>query len=275
MRTGIEQQHPHSLRPAKLLKPQVPVASAARLLPRLQPNRAGDWQSSLMTQRQCLVDRIARHLATARLGHPLRVGIDGLCGAGKSTFARELTAALLARGERAIHLDSDGFHHIRAIRYRQGRDSARGYYEDAYNFDALAEMVLRPLGPRGAFVYATRVHDLRTDEVLRHDRATADRSSIVIFDCTFVQRGALRELWDEVIFLEVDREVGAVRGIERDAHQFDGREAARAAYASRYMRACDIYVAEERPAERATIVIDNNDVHKPRLIRAAWAARTG
>jgi uridine kinase len=41
----------------------------------------------------------------------------------------ELVSAIAMRGRPAVHLDSDGFHNPRDIRYRQGRDSARGYYE--------------------------------------------------------------------------------------------------------------------------------------------------
>lgn len=224
-----------------------------------------------MAERHRLIYSLARVLAAARREHPLRVGIDGLCGSGKTTFARDLTAALLALGELAVHLDSDGFHHPREIRYRQGRGSARGYYEDAYDFPALAEKVLCPLGPGGSLVYARRVHDMETDEVVHDDNARADRRSIVIFDCTFIQRGALRDLWDEVIFLETDREIAADRGISRDAPSFGSREAAHQAYEARYMAACDIYLAEEGPSERASIVIDNNEVHAPVLLRAASA----
>lgn len=222
-----------------------------------------------MSERQRLIDRVAERLASVRHDHPVRVGIDGVCGSGKSTFARELTAALLTRNANAVHLDSDGFHHARSVRYRQGPDSARGYYEDAYNFDALAEQVLRPLGPGGSLVYATRVHDLPTDEHVPNDKATADPDCTVIFDCTFLQRGALRDLWDEVIFLDVDREVATARGVSRDAERFGSPETARAAYESRYMAACDIYLREERPVERASIVVDNNDLHAPLLIRTA------
>jgi uridine kinase len=224
-----------------------------------------------VVERHRLIDRVARRLAVERREHPLRVGIDGLCGSGKTTFARDLTAALLARGELAVHLDSDGFHHPRAIRYRQGRDSPRGYYEDAYDFAGLTEKVLRPLGPGGSLVYARRLHDMETDKVVHDDNANADRRSIVIFDCTFIQRGTLRGLWDEVIFLETNREIAADRGIDRDAPSFGSREAAHQAYEARYMAACDIYVSEERPLERASIVIDNNDVHAPVLLRAASA----
>lgn len=158
---------------------------------------------------------------------------------------------------------------MRAIRYRQGRDSARGYYEDAYNFEALADRVLRPLGPGGSLIYARRVHDLATDEVVNNDNATADRSSIVIFDCTSVQRDALRDLWDEVIFLEWTATSRPCAGSSARRRSSNGALAAQAVYESRYMAAGDIYLTEQRPVERASIVINNNDVDVPVLVRAA------
>ena len=138
------------------------------------------------------------------LGRPVRVGIDGYCGAGKTTLARWLVAELERSGRPALHVDSDGFHHARERRYRQGRDSARGYYEDAYDLDALAERVLRPLGPGGDRVVATAVHDLATDEVLTDHTATVPQDAVVVFAATFVQRGALRGLWDEVVWVDTD-----------------------------------------------------------------------
>jgi uridine kinase len=215
--------------------------------------------------------RVLAHLAArfagARPGHPLRVGIDGVCGSGKSTFAGDLTGVLTARGVPAVHLDSDGFHHVRAVRYRQGRDSARGYYEDAYDFAALADRVLRPLGPGGSLTYATKVHDMATDETFADAVARAEPAAVVVFDCTFLQRGALRELWDEVVYLDVDREVATRRGVERDADRMGGRGVAQAAFERRYMAACDLYVREERPAERASVVIGHDDPIRPVLVR--------
>lgn len=200
---------------------------------------------------------LAASIADRRGGdRALRVGIDGRCGAGKSTLARDLVARLRADGVPATHLDSDGFHHVRAVRYRQGRESARGYYEDAYDLVALAERVLRPLGPDGDGVYAARVHDLATDAVIADETAMAVPGEVVVFDCTFLQRGALRDLWDVVVWLELDRELALGRGIARDADALGGVEAARAAYETRYMAACDLYVAEERPAARADVVLE-------------------
>lgn len=220
-----------------------------------------------MDSRGPLAVVLADHLIAADVGHPLRVGIDGPCGAGKSTLARDLVAAVTARGRPAVHLDSDGFHNTRAIRYRQGRASARGYYDDAYNFTALLERVLVPLGPGGSRVYATKVHDMETDAVETNATETASDGAIVVFDCTFLQRGSFRDHWDEVIYLQVDRDVAVARGAARDAGMFGGIDRARQAYEDRYMAACDIYVREERPAARASILIDLNDLEEPRVIQ--------
>lgn len=217
--------------------------------------------------REAVMDDVARRLGEHELGHPLRVGIDGSVGAGKSTFARELVEALRMRGRPAIHLDSDGFHNVRAIRYRRGRDSARGYYEDAYDFDSLVERVLGPLGSGGPHVFATKVHDLELDERVVDSIALAEPNSIVIFDCTFLQRGALRDQWDQVIYLDADRGTALRRGVARDAQDLGGEAPATAAYEARYMAACDIYLTEERPIERASIVIEHTDPSNPRVVR--------
>jgi uridine kinase len=89
---------------------------------------------------------LAESLIERRGEHPLRVAVDGITASGKTTLADELAAALTQRGIPVIRIRMDDFHHRRAHRYRQGKDSARGYYEDAYDFDALWQRVLTPLG---------------------------------------------------------------------------------------------------------------------------------
>ncbi len=198
-------------------------------------------------------------------GHPLRVGIDGVCGVGKSTFAVELADRIPAHGRPAILLDSDGFHNVRSVRYRQGRESARGYYEDAYDFASLRDLALVPLGPGGTRRYAVRVHDLATDAVDR-EWATAPANAVVLFAATFLQRGGLRDWWDEVVFLDSSVERAEQRGIARDSHLLGGRGNAQRAYTSRYMAACRIYLSEQDPRTTASIVVDHDDPLRPSLM---------
>ena len=213
-----------------------------------------------------LLDELAAGLVARDLGHPVRVGIDGWCGAGKTTFRRALADRLRASSRPVVEVDSDGFHNPRAVRYRQGRASAAGYYEDAYDLAAVEHLVLRPLGPGGDRRIALKIHDLPTDE---NDllTATIDASAIVLFDCTFIQRGMLREQWDEVIYLDVEDAVARARGISRDADALGGPSAAADAYDSRYLAACRLYSERENPRERASIVVDNTDLERPRLLR--------
>jgi uridine kinase len=225
-------------------------------------------------ERNDLLHRLAAHLSERDLGHPLRVGIDGPSGVGKTTFANDLADAIRRLGRPVVRVDSDGFHHVRAIRHRQGRDSARGYYEDAYDLDALRDHVLIPLGPGGSRRFVTKVHDLTSDAVVREE-ADAPADAVVLFDATFLQRGSLRDHWDEVILLDAPDAVAQRRGVDRDAAVLGGAAAALAAYESRYTAAFRIYVAEERPSDRASILLDHTDPLDPAVIRGLDGTAAG
>ncbi|HEX4394916.1 MAG TPA: hypothetical protein VH084_25745, partial [Mycobacterium sp.] len=93
-----------------------------------------------MNRRTDVLRSLANSLIELQDQHPLRVAIDGITASGKTTLGNELTAAITERGP-VIRIPMDDFHHRRAHRYRQGKDSARGYYEDAYDFDTLSRRV--------------------------------------------------------------------------------------------------------------------------------------
>jgi uridine kinase len=70
--------------------------------------------------------------------------VDGIDGAGKTTFADELAAVLRDRGHAVIRALVDGFHNPREVRYRRGRRSAVGYYLDSFDYDRLRRVLLDP-----------------------------------------------------------------------------------------------------------------------------------
>ncbi len=75
-------------------------------------------------------------------------------------------------------------------------------------------------------------------------------------------------------FLDADLATATTRGVDRDAAALGGVEAARAAYDARYAAACAIYLAEEAPADRATIVILHTTTPSDRGSRAAQSSDT-
>jgi uridine kinase len=87
-----------------------------------------------------------------------------------------------------VTLSMDGFHKPRAHRYRRGRQSAVGYYEDAYDWVGFVTQVLVPLGPGGSGRYRPRVHDLVSDQLVDEDPLEAPADALVLVDGSFLQR---------------------------------------------------------------------------------------
>ena len=164
----------------------------------------------------------------------------------------------------------DGFHHPRARRHRQGRESAIGYYEDAYDFAALARELLEPLGPAGSRRYRTSVIDLGTDTATAAPMRAAPEDAVLVVDGTFLQRPEICDLWDERVWVDTPLEVARRRGVERDGDALGGPEAAERLFAKRYHAAAQIYIDAVAPAERATVVFGNeHPEHARRQFMAA------
>ncbi|MDX8030211.1 gamma-glutamylcyclotransferase [Lentzea sp. BCCO 10_0856] len=222
-----------------------------------------------MIVRNRVLGRIADHLAQQRPGHPLRVAVDGITASGKTTLARELTAALAERGRTAAHLSMDGFHNPRVVRHRLGRDSADGYYADAYDFASFERLVLEPLGPGGDRKYRQRIIDLRSDAPIDEPPVEAPEDLVLVVDGSFLQRELT---WDEVVFVDTPFEVARERGTRRDTELLGGLEQAKRAFDQRYHAASRRYLDEVGPAVRATIVLGNADLADPVLRRIGGPA---
>jgi uridine kinase len=214
-----------------------------------------------------IIGSVADRLVSLAPDHPMRVAVDGITAAGKTTLANELAESVAQRGRPALRLSMDGYHHPRAHRYRQGRNSADGYYEDAYNFPEFARLVLVPLGSGGSHAYRQRIIDLPTDETIEEPAILAPAGAILIVDGSFLQRPELRPHWDVVVFVHTDFDTAQHRGSARDAAAFGGVDQARAAFATRYHAANRRYLAAVDPETKADVVIDNNDLNHPALSR--------
>ena len=195
-------------------------------------------------------------------GHPVRVAIDGMTGVGKTTLRAELAAALRDAGREVVEGSGDDFHHQREHRYRQGRRSARGYYEDAYDYHALAAKLLTPLGPGGDRRVRLRHHDLETDAILGDEPTVAlTPGTTLVVDGSFLMRPEVADLWDFVVLVEATREVSVARQAARDGSSEDPSDP----YYDRYLDGYDLYVAQCNPHSRAHVIVDNSDLEHPVL----------
>jgi uridine kinase len=172
-------------------------------------------------------------------GRPLRVGIDGRCGSGKTTLADEMADVLRSRGVKVLRRPSDDYHHPGDHRYRQGEFSARGYYEDAFDHTAILRAV--------------------------HEAALPN--TILLFEGVFLFRSELNACWDCRILVDVDAATSIERSVARDTGILGPRDLILRKCIERYDPAWLIYVARDDPEAKADIVIDNRDPAYPDIRR--------
>jgi uridine kinase len=217
--------------------------------------------------RRELIDEVASKIAAIVRPHPIRVAIDGVDAAGKTTFADELAPVVKALGRPVIRASIDGFHNPAAVRRRRGALSPDGYYHDSFNHVALLEMLLQPLGPGGSLAFRRAAFDFRIDAAVAAALEQAEPNAILLLDGVFLLRPELRAHFDFSIFLRADFNVTLARAEKRDAELMGGIDEVRRRYHERYIPGQRLYLEAVQPDRHASMVIDNNDPARPAIER--------
>lgn len=80
-----------------------------------------------------MVISIAEKILLIERPHPIRVAIDGIDAAGKTTLAKQLATILEEQGRSVIQASIDDFHNPKAVRQQRGTLSPEGYFYDTQN----------------------------------------------------------------------------------------------------------------------------------------------
>lgn len=225
-----------------------------------------------------------RSLAIQQLGeliqknkrpHPQRVAVDGIDAAGKTTLADELAEYLRQKGQHIIRASADSFQNPRKVRRQRGEFSPEGFYLDSYDYHALINSLLKPLGPGGNLTYRTASFDLQNDLPLEPAWQTAAQDAILLLDGIFLLRQELRNFWEFSLFVQASFETTLQRALLRD--RFLGSpEVIRERYLRRYLPGQQLYLNQAYPEKKADVVLINDHPEDiTLLIRSDLQARAG
>lgn len=203
---------------------------------------------------------------------PLLIGVDGIDGSGKSTFADEVAVRLANQGAPVVRSTIDSFHNPREVRWARGKASPVGFYLDSHDLTALRELLLDPMRRGPGATYRTAVFDAPTDQPVDESPRTVSGNEVVIFDGIFLCRPELTDYWDYVVFLEAQARVD----LDRLGHVMKDAPAAGPGlvdHVLQWVRRIDRYSSGMRyyldgadPKSRADVLIDNNDLARPIVV---------
>lgn len=226
-------------------------------------------------ERDAAIAAVVDRIVALPTGRRVVVAIDGIDGAGKSTFADEVVAALSARpgfDRELVRSTVDSFHNPRAVRHARGPGSPTGFYRDSTDLDALTAELLDPF--RAGAEFRVAVFDEPADAPVDDPSRSAAPDAVLVFDGIFVHRAELVDRWDLSVYLDgVDR-VTAAR-IDRVVDACPGDPLGDLLTMCRWWMLLRRYVLGQRqyldecdPASVADIVIDNVDLAAPVVVRA-------
>ena len=216
----------------------------------------------LTPARVAVLERVAESVLKLPSAGTVRVGIDGVDGAGKTMFADELRDLLALSGRPLIRATVDGFHNPKPVRYRLERSSPEGFYRDSFDYGTLKRVLLDPLSAGGAGRFRRSVFDVDADVAVDSPEEQASPGSILLFDGIFLHRPELKSNWDFSVFLRVEW----TRNHRLRNRPDQGALSLDEARNHRYLEGQNIYFRECKPWDCASIVIDNDDLAAPFIV---------
>ncbi len=213
---------------------------------------------------EALAQRLADWLLTtpAQVSAPaLRVAIDGPVQDETAELADAVAARLQSAGRPAVRVSAWQFLRPASLRLEYGRDDADAYYDIWFDLPGLDREVLGPLGPGGAGRYLPSLWDARSDRATRASRIDAPPGAVLVLDGCFLLRPELEGHLDAAVHVRLS-EAARRRRIPDADH-------------ARALPALARYELERAPAERADVLVVDEDPRRPALLPGAGRRHGG
>jgi phosphoglycolate phosphatase len=183
------------------------------------------------------------------------IGINGIDGSGKTTFAAALETYIKTKGlpTQVIHLDD--FHFPKAIRHA-GKNQVDNYYSRSFNLDLIIDM-LSPIQKKQPVGLKLKTLDLVTDKFTNEREYNIKPDTIVILEGVFLFRKELAPYVDLKVFLDIPFEESKRRAVIRDPQEIVEK------YDAKYLPAQVKYLREHPPDKVADIIIENTNWDYP------------
>lgn len=191
------------------------------------------------------------------------IGINGVDTSGKTIFTRKYSTFLECLGIKNTILHIDDFHNPSAIRY-QGEDEIEAYYNNAFNYNQVIDVILKPLQKMGHFDENVLCLNLDSDKYENLIHYKIDEDTILLIEGVLLFREPLLQYLEGKIFLNISFDEVINRAKERDVPKYG--EVFLQKYINKYIPIQKRYLSEEDPMQKSDIIINNQDYLNPRIL---------
>lgn len=208
---------------------------------------------------QEVVEKLVNDIESNYSKTPLLINISGCTGAGKSTWANQISDGFRRSGKTVTQVSEDDFLESRDQRakfkdmvYKEGRWKGKTYWENHENWLRLELMkeVINNLSQNKSSSFKPY---LRSTGDFSREAEKVEPSEIVVFETSIFS-----ELFDLVILIHVKDEILLQRKLERDRDLRDKNEI------RKYHKIQLAFWNKHKP-QNPDYIIDNNDFKKPKL----------
>lgn len=187
----------------------------------------------------------------------LLVGISGIDGSGKSTMARRVVERLKSQGLRASLISLDAWHHPPEKRFNKD-DPARHFYQHAFRFDELFDILINPLKYNGSAHITVELTRLPENDLYPHSY-DLDEVDVIVLEGIFLFKKELRESYDLAFWVECSFETALQRAILRNQEGLSEEEIIRD-YQTIYFPAQKFHLIKDNPKSNVDGIVESDEL---------------